>query len=68
MVTTRPPLAFSAGRRESEEKDFNEDTNFGKLKRIPHPDLQAFLQKCIAMSVGEEVSPFEDGSRDEGLP
>ncbi len=33
------------GRKESEGKDFNEDTNFGKLKRIPHPDLQAFLRK-----------------------
>lgn len=31
------------GRKESEGKDFNEDTNFGKLKRIPHPALQAFL-------------------------
>lgn len=33
------------GRKESEGKDFNEDTNFGKLKRIPHPKLQAFLRK-----------------------
>lgn len=33
------------GRKESEGKDFNEDTNFGKMKRIPHPDLQAFLRK-----------------------
>jgi len=35
----------SYGRKESEEKDYNEDTNFGKLKRIPHPLLQAFLLK-----------------------
>jgi hypothetical protein len=35
----------SYGRKESEGKDFNEDTNFGKLKRIPHPGLQAFLKK-----------------------
>ena len=35
----------SYGRKESEGKDFNEDTNFGKLKRIPHPTLQAFLAK-----------------------
>jgi hypothetical protein len=35
----------SYGRKESEGKDFNEDTNFGKLKRIPHPKLQAFLAK-----------------------
>jgi hypothetical protein len=33
------------GRKESEGKDFNEDTNFGKLKRIPHPKLQKFLTK-----------------------
>jgi hypothetical protein len=35
----------SYGRKESEGKDFNEDTNFGKLKRIPHPALQRFLAK-----------------------
>ncbi|WP_164007938.1 hypothetical protein [Pyxidicoccus trucidator] len=33
------------GRKESEGRDFNEDTNFGKLKRIPHAELQAFLKK-----------------------
>jgi hypothetical protein len=33
------------GRKQSEGKDYNEDTNFGKLKRIPHKDLQAFLKK-----------------------
>ena len=33
------------GRKESEGKHYNEDTNFGKLKRIPHPQLQAFLRK-----------------------
>ncbi len=44
----------SYGRKESEGKDFNEDTNFGKLKRIPHPELQAFLRKCIQLGVGEE--------------
>lgn len=35
----------SYGRKESEGKDFNEDTNFGKLKRIPHAGLQSFLKK-----------------------
>jgi hypothetical protein len=35
----------SYGRKESEGKDLNEDTNFGKLSRIPHPPLQAFLSK-----------------------
>jgi len=33
------------GRKESEGKDYNEDTNFGKLKRIPDPALKAFLKK-----------------------
>ena len=33
------------GRKKSEGKDFNEDTNFGKLKRVPYPPLQAFLKK-----------------------
>jgi hypothetical protein len=33
----------SYGRKESEGKDLNEDTNFGKLKRIPYEPLQKFL-------------------------
>jgi hypothetical protein len=33
------------GRKESEGHDFNEDTNFGKLKRIPVEGLQRFLKK-----------------------
>ncbi len=33
------------GRKESEGKDYNEDTNFGKLKRIPYEPLQLFLKK-----------------------
>ena len=33
------------GRKEAEGKDLNEDTNFGKLKRIPHLRLQQFLKK-----------------------
>ena len=33
------------GRKESEGKDFNEDTNFGKLKRIPYKPLQLYLKK-----------------------
>ena len=40
------PLDASAyGRKKSEGKDFNEDTNFGKLKRIPYRPLQLFLRK-----------------------
>jgi hypothetical protein len=41
----KPLYTTSYGRKESEGKDYNEDTNFGKLKRIPHPGLQAFLRK-----------------------
>ena len=38
------PLNYSTyGRKEAEGKDFNEDTNFGKLKRIPYAPLQEFL-------------------------
>lgn len=35
----------SYGRKESEGKDLNEDTNFGKLKRVPYKPLQLFLRK-----------------------
>lgn len=45
----------SYGRKESEGKDFNEDTNFGKLKRIPHPALQSFLAKCRARAGGDSL-------------
>ncbi|WP_074350037.1 hypothetical protein [Proteiniborus sp. DW1] len=33
----------SYGRKESEGKDLNEDTNFGKLKRIPYRPLQTYI-------------------------
>ena len=33
------------GRKASEGRDFNEDTNFGKLNRIPLPSLVQFLEK-----------------------
>jgi hypothetical protein len=36
------------GRKESEGYDFNEDTNFGKLMRIPHEPLHRFLQRIGA--------------------
>lgn len=38
------------GRKESEGQDFNEDTNFGKLKRIPYEPLQNFLTKYSDLS------------------
>ena len=37
--------ASAYGRKESEGKDYNEDTNFGKLKRIPYKPLQEFLAR-----------------------
>lgn len=36
------------GRKESEGYDFNEDTNFGKLMRIPHAPLHEFLRQIGA--------------------
>lgn len=36
------------GRKEEEGRDFNEDTNFGKLKRIPYEPLQEFLKSMGA--------------------
>lgn len=33
------------GRKESEGYDFNEDTNFGKLMRIPHEPLHRFFRQ-----------------------
>ena len=50
--TARPNNVWSKG---LEGKDFNEDTNFGKLKRIPHADLQAFIKQCQALSLGVTV-------------
>ena len=42
----KQPLDTSQyGRKESEGKDFNEDTNFGKLKRIPYKPLQLYLRE-----------------------
>jgi hypothetical protein len=46
----------SYGRKESEGKDFNEDTNFGKLKRIPHPQLQLFLKKYRLPKKSNQIS------------
>jgi hypothetical protein len=38
------PLDYSTyGRKAGEGKDLNEDTNFGKLKRIPYEPLQEFV-------------------------
>ena len=50
----------SYGRKESEGKDLNEDTNFGKLKRVPYMPLQLFLKKHGATyaSNGEWPTPW----------
>lgn len=38
-------IDFAAyGRKENEGKDLNEDTNFGKLKRIPYPSLHNYIK------------------------
>lgn len=47
-----PVDASTYGRKSSEGKDFNEDTNFGKLKRLPHSGLQAFLRRCSRIATG----------------
>lgn len=47
------------GRKESEGRHFNEDTNFGKLKRIPYKPLQDFLRKHmggIIVEIDEDES------------
>jgi hypothetical protein len=57
-IANHIPLDTSSyGRKESEGKDFNEDTNFGKLKRIPSLDLQKFLRKCLRMAKRQNSDP-----------
>jgi hypothetical protein len=53
-------LVHEYGRKESEGRDYNEDTNFGKLKRIPFRPLQAFLKQhgCDYMAKGTYPSPW----------
>lgn len=59
-IAARKPLDTTTyGRKESEGKDFNEDTNFGKLKRIPHAGLQSFIKECQAVSLGVTVEQVE---------
>lgn len=55
-------LIDSYGRKESEGKHYNEDTNFGKLKRIPYAPLQEFLAKCGVDrgTAGEEIQPTSE--------
>ena len=53
------PDGFSFGRKEGEGKDYNEDTNFGKLKRIPYEPLAQFIKICQAKSSGIDVSNLD---------
>lgn len=58
------------GRKESEGKDYNEDTNFGKLKRIPYMPLQSFLARNGAhfSPRGSYPTPWQIAEfSDEGL-
>jgi hypothetical protein len=45
VLAGEPLVDGTYGRKESEGHDFNEDTNFGKLKRVPYKDLQEFLKR-----------------------
>lgn len=45
LKKNQPLDTSSYGHKESEGKDLNKDTNFGKLNRIPHKKLQAFIAK-----------------------
>jgi hypothetical protein len=52
-----PTDTSSYGRKESEGHDYNEDTNFGKLRRIPLEPLQQFLRKHGASYAGKGSYP-----------
>jgi hypothetical protein len=57
----------SFGRKESEGKDYNEDTNFGKLNRIPYQPLDQFIKECQARSLGigtEQVDYYPEEQPD----
>lgn len=49
------PVDYSSyGRKEDEGKDLNEDTNFGKLKRIPYEPLHQYINPDHFVSFFEE--------------
>lgn len=65
----QPLDASSYGAKRGEGKDYNKDTNFGKLARIPHAELEAFLAKHCLTELEEEGSEQEDLSETlEELP
>ncbi len=45
---------FDSVRKENEGKDMNEDTNFGKLKRIPYAPLRQYIKPDNFTSFFEE--------------
>ncbi|WP_300336520.1 hypothetical protein [Accumulibacter sp.] len=55
------------GRKESEGYHFNEDTNFGKLKRIPYRPLQEFLKRagCQFSATGSYPVPWSMSKQDQ---
>jgi hypothetical protein len=57
------------GRKESEGYHFNEDTNFGKLKRIPYRPLQEFLKDagCQFAATGDYPAPWSMPKQDQKL-
>lgn len=57
------------GRKESEGWHFNEDTNFGKLKRIPYRPLQEFLKNsgCQFAATGVYPEPWSMSKQDVEL-
>lgn len=57
------------GRKESEGYHFNEDTNFGKMKRIPYQPLQEFLKKagCQFAATGSYPVPWSMSQQDQKL-
>lgn len=57
-VRNNTPLNIqNYGRKESEGYDFNEDTNFGKLARIPYLPLQQFLKHHNAKYATRGIYP-----------
>lgn len=57
------------GRKESEGWHFNEDTNFGKMKRIPYRPLQEFLRDngCAFAATGSYPRPWVMSKQDQKL-
>lgn len=57
------------GRKESEGYHFNEDTNFGKMKRIPYRPLQEFLKRagCQFAATGSYPAPWSMSKQDQEL-